>query len=136
MLFFLLRDALGTGLDLGTLQDVRVPLSIIVAAIFFLVYYWGVYRQDRERRPEREQAPAMIKDVTILIGAGGDSLVSRLESALGYNVRTMRWVDQDAVLPELSDDDCREVARRVDAASGSRVLVIPDDQSLRVLSYL
>ena len=136
LLFFLLRDALGTGLDLGTLQDVRVPLSIIVAAIFFLVYYWGVYRQDRERRPEREQAPAMIKDVTILIGAGGDSLVSRLESALGYNVRTMRWVDQDAVLPELSDDDCREVARRVDAASGSRVLVIPDDQSLRVLSYL
>ncbi len=135
LLFFLLRDALGTGLDLGTLQDVGAPLSIIVAAVFFLVYYWGVYRQDRAQGPEEEHAPPIIKDVTILMGAGGEGLVSRLENALGYNVRTMRWADQDAVLPDLSDDDCREVARRVGAASGSRVLVIPEAAAMRVLSY-
>ncbi|MCH9009761.1 MAG: hypothetical protein IIC21_03950 [Chloroflexi bacterium] len=135
LLFFLLRDTLGTGLDLGPLQDVRVPLSIIVAAVFFLVYYWGVYRQDRAQGPEREQAPPTIKDVTMLIGPGGESLVNSLENALGYSVRTMHWTDQDAILPSLSDDDCREVARKVSAASGSRVLVIPESQSLRVLSY-
>ena len=135
LLFFVLRDALGTGLDLGTLQDVTVPLSVIVAAVFFLVYYWGVYRQDRGQGPEKEHTPLIVKDVTLLIGAGGESLVTRLEQALGYNVRIMRWTDNDAMLPNLSDEDCRDVARRVGAASGSRVLVIPEGQSLRVLSY-
>ena len=135
LLFFLLRDALGAGLDLGTLRDVRAPLSIIAAAVFFLVYYWGVYRHDRAQGPEAEQAPPIVKDVTMLIGAGGEDLVGRLENALGYNVRTMLWTDPDTILPDLTEEACQEVARRVGAASGSRVLIIPQDQSLRVLSY-
>ncbi len=71
----------------------------------------------------------------MLIGPGGEGLIGRLENVLGYNVRTMRWADADAVLPDLSDDGCREVARRVGAASGSRVLIVPEGQSLRVFSY-
>lgn len=64
--------------------------------------------------------------------ARGDAegLARDLEAALGYRVATLRWADADADTPTLSD-----AARRVAEAAGRRVLLLPDGDGLRALSY-
>ncbi|MCI0795330.1 MAG: hypothetical protein J4N99_00790, partial [Chloroflexi bacterium] len=65
-------------------------------------------------------------------------VVARLEAALGYRVNVARWADADAATMSLSDDDCRQVASRVAAAPGRRVMVIPEGAGgagMRVVSY-
>ena len=79
--------------------------------------------------------PQVRKDVAVLVGEGGSGLVRQLEAALGYRVTTLRWADANASMPELSDEECGQVAARVGEAAGSRVMLIPDGGTVRVLSY-
>lgn len=134
-LFLFLRDLLEGRLSTGTIDELTVPIAIIVTAIIFVPYYWNVYRQDRDAGPQNAKARPVRKDVTVLTATGGDELVVRLEAALGYRVTTARWADADSAPTSLSDDECRQVASRVDAAPGRRVMVIPDRAGLRVVSY-
>lgn len=139
-LFLLLRDVLEGRLTSGTVDDLTIPIAIIVTAIIFVPYYWNVYRQDRDAVPpearERLARPVR-KEVTVLVAAG-DDVVARLQAALGYRVNVARWADADAATMSLSDDDCRQVASRVAAAPGRRVMVIPEGAGgagMRVVSY-
>jgi hypothetical protein len=134
LLFFVLGDFLDAGLSLETLRDITTPVSVIVAALVFLPYYWGVYQQDREAGPEAGAAPVR-KDVSVLVGQDGGEFVRRLEAALGHRVMALRWADPDAALPELSDDAYQQLAARIAQTPGPRVLLIPDGATVRVLSY-
>lgn len=134
-LFMFLNDLLAGRISAGTFDDLIVPISIIVSAIIFVPYYWSVYKQDRQGEPDAEQAPVVRKEVTVLVAAGGEDLVSRLQAALGYRVSGAQWADADAGAASLSDEECRQLASRVADAPGSRVMVIPDGSGVRVVSY-
>lgn len=155
LLFVLLRDLLNAELYIETLDAVAVPLAIVAATVAFLPYYWAVYAQDRAAAPEtspladaaadamdaparaKMDAPAPAKEVTLLAGgdADADALIQGLQAALGYPVAALRWADADAITPSLSADACAQIAQRVADAHGSRVLLAPEGEGLRVLSY-
>ena len=159
LLFVLLRDLLNAELYIETLDAVAAPLAIAAATVAFLPYYWAVYAQDRAAAPEtppsktaplaaaadatdvaapaKMDAPTPAKEVTLLAGgdADADALVQGLQAALGYPVTALRWADVDAATPALSDEACAQIAQRVAAAAGRRVLLAPDGEGLRVLSY-
>lgn len=85
--------------------------------------------------PAKMDAPTPAKEVTLLAGGDTDALIKGLQAALGYPVAALRWADADATTPTLSDEACAQIAQRVAEAPGSRVLLAPDGDGLRVLSY-
>jgi hypothetical protein len=138
LLFLFLRDLLEGNLSIGTIDNLIDPIAIIVTAIIFVPYYWNVYKQDRESAspaPGAAETPVARKDVTVLVAPGGDDMVRRLQSALGYRVNRARWNDADATVAALSDEECNRLASQVASASGRRVMIIPGSSGVRVVSY-
>ncbi len=135
LLFLFLRDLLEGDLDSGTIDNLTVPIAIIVTAIIFVPYYWNVYNQDRQTAPGTEETPVVRKDVTVLVAPGGDDMVMRLQSKLGYRVKSARWNDADATVASLSDEECNRLASQVASASGRRVMIIPGSSGVKVVSY-
>ena len=74
------------------------------------------------------------KQVTLL-AADGDALARQVGDALGYEVGLLRWVDEGAETPALTDAECAELAQAVADAAGGYVLLIPDGDGVRVLSH-
>ncbi|MXY45552.1 MAG: hypothetical protein F4Y44_00935 [Chloroflexi bacterium] len=74
------------------------------------------------------------KQVTLLAPAGSP-IVAPLQDALGYEVKMLLWADTDIATPTLTAADHARLAQAIAAAPGSRVLLIPDGEGLRVLSY-
>ena len=62
-------------------------------------------------------------------------IVEQLELALGYAVTPLEWADDEARAPEMSADEIDDLVRRIGNVAGSKVLVVPDDGTLRLLSY-
>ena len=138
LLFFFLRDLLDVSLSLGTIDDMAEPIAIIAAAAAFLPCYWAVYRDDQNAAPEVEIESAetqRFRKPVILLVADGSALVQQLGDALGYEVSALRWVDSDAAMPTLTDEECAQLVQSIEEARGSRVLLIPDGERLRVLSH-
>ena len=115
-------------------DDARAGVVVLAPVGVFLPYHWLVYREDRRLAGPDEPARTK-KSVTVLAGPDGWEFVSELEGALGYAVTPLEWVDGDARTPRLSDDEIEELARRIGDLIGSRVLVVPDNGSVRLLSY-
>ena len=137
LLFVFLRDVLGDGLSRDTFRDSRPILSTIVAAAIFLPYHWFVYRQDRQAEPETPTAaqPRRRKDVTVLAGRSAESFVRSLEAAIGHGVGVLAWADPDAGFPDLDEEQYQDIAQRVADAAGRNVLLVPEGESVKVLSY-
>ena len=108
-----------------------------MAAAVFLPYYWLVYQQDRQAEPAAV-APVeryRRKAVTSLVMPGGETFVRNLEAELGYQVNTFLWADENATLPDLSEAEFLDLAQQINDAAGAGVLVIPEGDTVRVLSY-
>ncbi len=136
LLFIFLSDLLDLSLSIDTLDKLSPFLSTTVGILAFLPYYWSTMRADRDAAPDDvPDDTAQRKTVTLLADAGDSTLAARLESALGYSIVVLRWADADAAMPTLTDAACAEIAQRVGTATGSRALLIPDGDGMRVLSY-
>ena len=140
LLFIFLRDAIdGGGISAATFRDGAPAIDIIAAVVVFLPYHWLVYEQDRQAEPEEELAPTprpvVRKEVAVLAMDAGDPFLARLEAALGYPVVVHRWADPDARTPDLTVEECEQLVETIASAAGDRVLVIPDQGGVRVLSY-
>ncbi|MYC06635.1 MAG: hypothetical protein F4X57_05635 [Chloroflexi bacterium] len=103
----------------------------------------GLDAPDVPVAPETSDAPALLdtpeirhsrKQVTLLAPAGS-AIVAPLQDALGYEVQMLLWADIDVATPTLTDDDHARLAQAIAAAPGSRILLVPDGEGLRVLSY-
>lgn len=158
LLYALLRDLLDLSFSAGTLADVAAPVGVIAAAAAFLPYYWAAYARDRAETPDEtpDAAAEMVadadapadadaapddmpatprKEVALLAGGDAEGLARELEAALGYRVTALRWADADADTPTLSAEALSLAARQVADAAGRRVLLLPDGDGLRALSY-
>ena len=137
LIFVFFRELLDGHLS-QVLPDTRLSIGIITAAAIFVPYYWMTYRTDRRvaaetGEPEVDRRPH--KAVTLLVNEGGTAFLRELEDILGYRVSPLQWADPDASLPELSDAELQDLARRIGDSAGPNVLLVPDGASIRVLSY-
>ena len=136
-LFVFLRELLDGDLS-QVLPDTKGSIGVIVAAAIFVPYHWMVYRSDRRATTELEGAdeePRARKAVTALVDRTGAAFLAGLEAALGYKISVLDWADTGAGLPEMSEAALEELAQRVGDAAGPNVLLVPDDDTIRVLSY-
>ena len=141
-LFVLLRDLLDASLSIDTLRDLRPAVGIALTAGIIVPYQWSVYREDRAAEPEPEAlvptprpTPDTAKQVSLLASDGSDEFHRDLEAALGQSVEILPWADAEAVAPSMTDQGISDLARRVNDANGRCVLLVPDGDGVRVLSY-
>ena len=136
-LFILLRDLLDGELSSDTLRDLASSAAVVVTALAIVPYHWTVYREDRALEPDAPpsaQVPEP-KSVTLLAAPGASMLVSEIESALGYSVTVVPWLDTDAQIVPMDGEQVLLVAERLELAPGRNVLLIPDSTGLRVISH-
>ena len=50
-------------------------------------------------------------------------------------MEVLRWADAEAIVPSMTDQGLSDLARRVNDALGRRVLLVPDGDGVRVVSY-
>ena len=136
-LFFFLRDLLDSELSANTLSDLSTGLAVVLTALLVIPYHWVIYRQDRELEPDEPEPVAILasKPVTLLTAAGGEGLAARVESTLGYSVTQVNWPDPDAFVPTLSAEQIELLSEQVTSAPGTSVLLVPDANGFRVISY-
>ncbi len=136
-LFIFLRDLLDVDLSLNTLHDLSTSLSVVLTALLIIPYHWLIYRQDRELEPDVPEpiAAPMLKSVMLLTAVGGSEIVDRVETALGYTVTRVHWPDPDAFVPTLDSDQIDRLVNEVSSAPGTIVMLVPDADGLRVISY-
>ena len=136
-LFVILRDILDAELSAGTLRDLTPTLGSVLTAALFLPYHWTIYRADQTFLPD--DAPpkprAAQKRVTLLTTAGGSALAQTIEDTLGYSIREARWFDSEAFAPTLDGDEIGRIAGEISQSGGSNVLLIPEADGLKVISY-
>ena len=141
-IFVLLRDLLDADLSIDTLRDIRPAIGIALTAGIIVPYQWSIYREDRAAGPEPD-APGptpgpisgSVKQVTLLASEGSDEFLRGLEAELGQSVEVLRWADAEAVAPSMTEQGFSDLVRRVNEALGRRVLLVPDGDGVRVLSY-
>ena len=136
-LFFFLRDLLDVDLSANTLRDLSTGLSVVLTTLLVIPYHWVIYREDREFEPELPEplSVPVTKSVLLLTAPGGAELVAQVEGALGYTVTQAHWRDADTFVPSLEEGQVERLRDEVSSASGANVLLIPDADGVRVISY-
>ena len=136
-LFIFLRDLLDADLSANTLRDLSTALSVVLMTLLVIPYHWVIYRQDRELEPDAPDplARPMQKSVLLLTAPGGEEMVEQVESALGFTVTRVNWPDSDAFVPPLDAARIEQLPDLVSSAPGTSVMLVPDADGFRVISY-
>ena len=133
LLYALLSDVLAGVFGIEFLYEGRGAVGATAATLPFLLYFWQINRGDREIEPAR--AKPRRRSVAVLSGPGADAVIADIERTLGYRVETFAWAEAEGAVGAVEPDQLRDLAERVSAARGSRVLVTLDSNGARVLSY-
>lgn len=131
-LFKLFNALLQGDLSLDVVRETRWSVGVATTAVVFVIYYWGILRQDQRSGVE---AAVNRKEVVVLVGEAAASLLPRLEEALGGKPRVMYNLATDEEPPALSPEDLQALAERVAAAPGSRVLLVVGREGVSMYPY-
>ena len=83
ILFIVLNDILDSDVTLSTINDIGMPLSLILALSIILPYYYSIYRREKVLvSPVSRQHNFARKEVSIIIGAEHVGLVEMIEELL------------------------------------------------------
>ncbi len=134
--YMLFRALLELHFDADTMQEMIVPLAAALTVGLFAPYHWIAYRRYRALEPEpEEEPPAIRKRVSLLVPDDGGELARAVEGALGGAVNVIRWADADAYTPTPDAEQLARIAREVAESAGENALLMPQGDSLRVISH-
>ncbi len=137
IVFVFFREILDGSIS-NIVGDARGAFDVLAPALVFVPYHWMLYRGDRCLAPENEMLQLEArrrKAVTVLIGENAADFLESLEAALGYGVSPLLWADPEAIHPYLTPEEFQELAGRIGDVDGANVLLVPDTDDVRVLSY-
>jgi len=133
IVYQLLNGLLQGAFGLAVLRNTKWSLQTLVVAVPVLVYHWRIIRQDQRRGAE---TAAIRKGVTLLVNDQAIDLVSRIESTLGFKVRVLYHLGSTPVdIPTLSDEEVSKLASDIQAAPGSKVILIAHSGKIIVVPY-
>ena len=105
----------------------------MIVAVGLLWYHWQVLRADQRRGAE---SVVMRRNVTLLTFDRTEDLTSRLESKLGFKIRTLYQMGQpDVNLPALPEEELDRVANEILASPVNKVMLVVLDGKVSVLPY-
>jgi hypothetical protein len=133
IVYQLLNGMLQGTFGIDVLRHSKWSLQTLIVAVPVLMYHWQILRGDQRLGAE---AKVVRKTVTVLISDRAADLVPRIEERLGYKVHTLRYLGQKPKgFPVLSDKEISRLAADIQAASGTKVMLIAAGGRILVLPY-
>ena len=133
IIYQLLRTALQGNFSADFLHSAKWSLQTVIVAVGLLWYHWQVLRADQRRGAE---SVVMRRNVTLLTFDRTEDLTSRLESKLGFKIRTLYQMGQpDVNLPALPEEELDRVANEILASPVNKVMLVVLDGKVSVLPY-
>ena len=132
LLFKFINGIIEGTLSLDVLRETRWSIGVVITAGVFLGYYWSILREDQ--RVGAEAAPRR-KEVTLVVGEWAAALVPELEEVLGTRPKVLYNLSSDEASPSLSQEELQDLAGRVAAAPGGKVLLVVTEGTVIVYPY-
>ncbi len=133
IVYQLLNGLLQGTFGVEVLRHSKWSLQSLVVAVPVLMYHWRILRQDQRLGAE---VAAARKTVTVLVSDRAAELASQIEEKLGYKVHTLRYLGQKPKdFPALSDKEISRLAADIQAAPGTKVMLIAARGRILVLPY-
>ena len=132
LLFQFINGLIQGTLSMDVLREARVSIGVVITAGIFLGYYWSILREDQ--KVGTEAAPRR-KEIMVLVGEKAATLVPQIEEALGTRPRVLHNLASDEGPPSLSQEQFLELAGRVAAAPGGKVLLVVTEGAVLVYPY-
>lgn len=114
---------------INTLREVRWSFPIIIVGVPLFLYHWRIVRAGQKRGAEVTPR----KTVTLLTADPTGSLAARLAEKLGLKIRVLRQLGAGPDV--VSDEDIVRVVQEIEAAPGTRVMVLSCLGQITAVSY-
>jgi hypothetical protein len=133
IVYQLLNGILQGTFGADVLRHSKWSLQTLVVAVPVLIYHWRLLRQDQRLGAE---VAAARKTVTVLVSDRAAELASQIEERLGYKVNRLRYLGKKPKdFPALSDKEISQLAADIQAAPGTKVMLIAARGRILVLPY-
>jgi hypothetical protein len=133
IVYQLINGILQGDFDMEFKQIIIWSLSVFLVALPVLVYHWRVLREDQKLGAEK---PVRKKRVNVIGGDEADELVDRIEDALGYHVRRLRYTGESAGdIPAPGDDEIEKLVDDIGLATGKGVIIDTTGGRITLLPY-
>jgi hypothetical protein len=121
LVFVLFESILGERRGGALLDDISIPIALLVTTGAIAAYHWSVYRAERtaeERRPWR--------DVTLVWAGNGGTV--EIEQRAHVRLNVLRRLDVEGAPPSTDT-----IVTAIDEAEGERLLVVADPNGVTVI---
>jgi hypothetical protein len=133
IIYELLRNMLGGNFSANFLHDAKWGLQTLVVAALLLWYHWRILRADQHRGAE---SAVTHRNVTLLSDDRTGDLSLRLETKLGFKIRSLYQVGQTgANLPALSEEEIDRLVNEIQSSTVDKIMVVILDGRVMVLPY-
>jgi hypothetical protein len=134
LVFTFLNAGLENRLSLTLLRDAKWSIGVLSAALVIAPYYWFVMLEDRELAAPAADRERPRKSVALLVAKDARTLIDQLEAELDTKLRVLERTDV-AAIPSVTLEALTDLRRRIEEAPGERVLLVADEQDVRVYPY-
>ena len=131
-IFSFLQPTFGGTLSSEVFRRAKWGIGVFVTASVIAYYYWLALREDLAVGAEKIARKA---SVTLIAGEEGKKLIPQLEEKLGYKLKIINTLEPENNIPSLTGEQLEVLARRIQDSKGAKVLVIVEDDGIKVVSY-
>lgn len=111
LLFLIFEAILGEGSGSGIVDEIAIPIALLVTTGAVATYHWTIYRAEKDVEP-----PRVRREVTLIWSGGGD--LREIEERAHVRLSVVRRTDQDAT------NTTDAVVDAIDNAPGERLVVV------------
>lgn len=131
-IYSFLQAALGGTLSAEVFRRAKWGIGIFVTASLIAYYYWLALREDLAVGAEKIARKASI---TLIAGEESKKLIHQLEEKLGYKLKIINTLEPENNVPTLTEEQLEALAKRIQESKGAKVLLIVEDEDIKVFSY-
>lgn len=130
--YTILQAALGGTLSPEVFRRAKWGIGVFVTASLIAYYYWLALREDLAVGAEKIARKAQ---VTLVAGEQSQILVPQLEEKLGYKLKVILRLEAETKIPGLTEEQLEILSKRIQESKGAKVLLIVEEDDVKVFSY-
>jgi hypothetical protein len=120
LLFVIFEAILGEGSGRGIVDDIAIPIALLVTTGAIAAYHWTIYRAEKDVEPPRAK-----RDVTLIWAGGGD--LREIEERAHVRLSVVRRTDEDG------SSTIDAVVAAIENAPGERLVVVAGEDGVAAI---
>ncbi|MCR4393844.1 MAG: DUF5671 domain-containing protein, partial [Dehalococcoidales bacterium] len=132
VVYRILSGILGGNFGVDVLRNMKWSLQSLVVAIPFLVYHWGIAREDQRKGAE---AAITRKSITVLASEQSGDLIARLERELGGKVHLLQYIEPETAGPSLTGEEIKRLVEEIESSASGKIMLVVSEGKVKVFPY-